>query len=141
MEYDLHTCNLFVDNNHISAVIDWQGALAGPLFLQAQPSPLVDYHGDMLLKRPNNFDELDAEQQTQIKQKIFKSTLLQLYLMETEERNLILAKTYDLDHGKTRRLPVELVGNTWDDDTVSFRESLINVERQVFYYSSNIEDT
>lgn len=126
---DLHTSNLFVDSNHITAVIDWQGSWAGLLFLQAQPSPLVDYQGSILLKRPNNFDELDAEQQAQIKQKIFKSTLFQLYLMETKERNPILAKAYHLDHGKTRRLPVELAGNTWNDDIASFREVLINVER------------
>lgn len=49
--------------------------------------------------------------------------------METEERNPILAKAYHLDHGKTRRLPVELAGNTWNDDIVSFQEVLINVER------------
>ncbi|OKP10478.1 Altered inheritance of mitochondria protein 9, mitochondrial [Penicillium subrubescens] len=74
---DLHSSNLFVDDGRIASVIDWQGSWAGPLFLQAQPSPLVDYQ----------------------------------------------------DHGKTRRLPVELAGNTWDDDIVSFREALINVER------------
>ncbi|KXG52885.1 Aminoglycoside phosphotransferase [Penicillium griseofulvum] len=103
---DLHTSNLFVDNGYITAVIDCT-----------------------LLKRPGNFDELCPKEQAQIKQKIFKSTLLQLYLMETEERNPTLAKTYNLDHGKTRRLPIELAGNTWDDDIVSFREALINVER------------
>lgn len=126
---DLHSSNLFVDNNHITAVIDWQGSWAGPLFLQAQPSPLVDYQGSILLNRPDNFDDLDLDRQAQIKQKIFKSTLFQLYLIETEERNPILAKAFHIDHGKTRRLPIEFAGNTWDDDIVSFRESLINVER------------
>ncbi|KAJ5551863.1 hypothetical protein N7461_006561 [Penicillium sp. DV-2018c] len=78
---------------------------------------------------PYNFDDLDPEQQADIKQKIFKSTLLQLYLLETEKRNPLLAKAFELDHGKTRRLPVEFAGNTWDDDIVRFREALINVER------------
>ncbi|KAJ5581571.1 hypothetical protein N7535_000191 [Penicillium sp. DV-2018c] len=78
---------------------------------------------------PYNFDDLDSEQQADIKQKIFKSTLLQLYLLETEKRNPLLAKAFELDHGKTRRLPVEFAGNTWDDDIVRFREALINVER------------
>lgn len=83
----------------------------------------------MLLERPGNFDALDAEEQAEIKQMIFRSTLFQLYLMETKKHNPGLAKLSDLDHGKTRRLPVEFAGNTWDDDIVSFRESLINVER------------
>lgn len=129
---DLHSSNLLVQNNHISAVIDWQGSWAGPLFLQVQPSPLVDYHGDLLLNRPDNFDELDSEDQAQIKRKIFKSTLFQLYLMETEKRNPSLARAFHLDYGKTRRLAIELAGNTWDDDIVSFRESLIQVEKYSF---------
>lgn len=126
---DLHSPNLFVDHNHITAVIDWQGVWAGPLFLQARPSPLVNYQGSMLLKRPDNFDILDDEQKAQVKQQIFKSTLFQLYLLETEERNPTLAQIFQLNHGRTRRLPVEFAGNTWDDDIVSFREALINVER------------
>lgn len=126
---DFHSSNFFVDDGKITAVIDWQGSWAGPLFLQAQPSPLVDYQGSILLQRPDNFAELDPEQQAQIKQKIFKSSLFQLYLLETEKRNPLLARAFHLDHGKIRRLLVELAGNTWDDDIVSFREALINVER------------
>ncbi|CEJ62815.1 hypothetical protein PMG11_11302 [Penicillium brasilianum] len=126
---DLHSSNIFVDNNRITAVIDWQGSWAGPLLLQAQPSPLVDYQGSILLKRPANFDDLDSEQQVQIKRQIFKSTLFQLYLMETERRNPLLAKVFHLNHGKTRRLAVELAGNTGDDEIVPFREALINVEK------------
>ncbi|KAJ8097678.1 kinase-like domain-containing protein [Lipomyces tetrasporus] len=113
----------------ITAVIDWQGVWAGPLFLQARPSQLVDYQGRILLKRPAHFDDLDDEDKARIKRQISKSTLFQLYLMETEERNPELAKVFHLDHGKTRRLPVEFAGNTWDDDIVSFGEALINVER------------
>jgi hypothetical protein len=52
--------------------------------------------------------------------------------METEKRNPLLARAFHLDHGKTRRLPVELAGNPWDDEIVLFRESLINVERYDF---------
>ena len=126
---DLHSSNIFVANGQITAVIDWQSSWAGPLFLQAQPPPLVDYQGDVLLKRPDNFDSLDPEQQTEIKRKIFKSTLFQLYLVETEKRNPMLTKAFHVDHGKTRRLPIELAGNTWDDDIVSFREALINIEK------------
>ncbi|RMD39278.1 hypothetical protein DV735_g5850, partial [Chaetothyriales sp. CBS 134920] len=126
---DLHSPNIFVDGNRITAIIDWQGISAGPLFLQAHPSPLVDYQGRMLLKRPDNFDSLDDEQKAAIKKQISRSTLLQLYLMETQEQNPTLARVFDLDHGKTRRLPVELASNTWDADIVPFREALLNVER------------
>lgn len=109
-------------------MIDWQGVWAGPLFLQAQPPQLVDYQGEMLLKRPDNFDDLD-DRKAQIRQRIARSTLFQLYLLQIRKQNPLLAEVFHLDHGKTRRLPVEFAGNTWDDDIVSFREVLINVER------------
>jgi hypothetical protein len=137
---DLHSSNIFVDSNRITAVIDWQGVWAGPLFLQAQPSQLVDYQGSILLKRPDNFDDLDDARKSQIKQQISRSVLLQLYLIETEERNPILSKVFDLEHGKTRRLPVEFAGDTWDDDIVSFREALINVERYLTVITSKLCD-
>ncbi|KAJ6060042.1 hypothetical protein N7444_002974 [Penicillium canescens] len=89
---DLHSSNLFVDDGHITATIDWQGSWAGPLFLQSQPSPIVDYQGSILLQRPDNFDDLGPEQQAEIKQQIFKSTLYQLYLLETKECNPFLPK-------------------------------------------------
>jgi hypothetical protein len=128
---DLHSSNVFVEGSHITAIIDWQGAWAGPLFLQAQPSPILDYRGEIILKRPDNFDDLSSDEQAEIKRTISKSTLFQLYLLETEQRNPLLARAFHLDHGKTRRLPVALSGNTWDDDIVSFRGSLIDVERYV----------
>lgn len=69
---DLHSSNSFVENNSITAVTDWQRSWAGPLLLQAQPSLLVDNQDTRLLHRPDNFDELDTEQQDQIKRQIFK---------------------------------------------------------------------
>lgn len=126
---DLHSSNVFVNDGQITAIIDWQGSWAGPLFLQAQPPPLVEYQGNVLLKRPDNFDSLTPEQKAEIKRKIFRSTLFQLYLVETEKSNHLLTRAFHIDHGKTKRLPIELAGNTWDDDIVSFRESLIHVQK------------
>ncbi|KAE8168596.1 hypothetical protein BDV40DRAFT_251125 [Aspergillus tamarii] len=46
----------------------------------------------MLLKRPDDFDDLDDERKAEIKYQIFKLTLFQLYFIEPEEKNPILAK-------------------------------------------------
>jgi len=135
---DLHSSNLFINQDRITSIIDWQGVWAGPLFLQAQPPELLEYQGSVMLKRPENFEELEDDQKARIKRQISKSTLFQLYLMETEKRNPRLAEIFHIDHGKTRRLAVSFAGNTWDDDIVSFREALINVERYVpFLCSTN----
>lgn len=128
---DLHSANLFVKNGRVTAVIDWQGLWAGPLFLQSRPSPLVDYQGNMLLQRPDDFDGLEPDEQARVKLAISKSTLFQLYLLETATRNPSLAEVFHLDHGKTRCMPIEFAGNTWDEDIVPFRESLITVERYI----------
>ncbi|KAJ5353503.1 hypothetical protein N7541_006067 [Penicillium brevicompactum] len=94
------------------------------MYLQVAAA-LVDINP--VLTRPTLWH--DPEQQADIKRKIFKSTLYQLYLIETKERIPLLAKAFHLAHGKTRRLPMEFAGNTWDGDIVPFREALINVER------------
>ncbi|RJE24004.1 hypothetical protein PHISCL_03659 [Aspergillus sclerotialis] len=118
-----------IDRKFTRSVI-WHSDLhSSNIFVDARPSRLVDYQGDILLKRPDNFDDLDDKRKTEIKQQIFKSILFQLYLIETGERNPILAETFNLDHGKARRLLVEYAGDTCDDDIVSFRETLINIER------------
>ena len=83
----------------------------------------------MLLKRPENFHTLDDEQKAPIKKQISKSTLLQLYLLEIKERNPGLAEVFDFRGEKTRRMPFELVADTWDKDIVPFHEALINVEK------------
>ncbi|PYI15295.1 hypothetical protein BO99DRAFT_436532 [Aspergillus violaceofuscus CBS 115571] len=67
---DLLSSNLFVDDGQITAVIDC-----------------------ILLQRPGNFDDLGPEQQAEIKHKIFKSTLYQLYLLETKERNPLMTSS------------------------------------------------
>jgi hypothetical protein len=77
---------------------------------------------------------LNLDEQAEIKQSILRSTLFQLYLLETNKRNPLLAQAFHLEHGKTRRLPVELAGNTWEDDIVSFRGALIDVERSVLKF-------
>lgn len=129
---DLRPSNIFVDEaGHITSVIDWQGAWTGPLFLQALPSPILTYNGPMLLKQPENFANLDPAEQSRLQQQISRSLLHQLYLFHTEKENPILAKIIHLKHGRTRRLPIALAGNTWDEDIIPFREALINVEQYV----------
>ena len=73
----------------------------------------------MLLKCPDDFEDLDDERKAEIKYQIFKLTLFQLYFIKTEEKNPILAKTLHIDHGKTRCLPLEYAGNICDGDIVS----------------------
>lgn len=65
---DLHAGNIFVDQGHISSIIDWQGTWAGPLILVARHPRLVDYHGDIILKAPANFKDLGPDEKMKNKE-------------------------------------------------------------------------
>jgi hypothetical protein len=137
----LYSSNVSINQKRITSVTDWQGVWAGPLLLHAQPPDLLEYQGDAMLeyqdkvivKHPQNFEDLADDEKAQIEQKIRKSMLFQLYLMETKTGNPRLDEVFNLDYGKMRRFPVWFAGNTWDGDMfrdiLPFREALINVER------------
>ncbi|GAD92083.1 conserved hypothetical protein [Paecilomyces variotii No. 5] len=126
---DLHGGNIFIHNNRIASVIDWQGIWAGPLLFRVRPSPGLNSSGPTLLKRPDNFEDLDDDEKAQTKRQISRSIMPQLYILETNKRNPALAKAFHLDHGKTRRHALIFSGNTWDEEILPFRQALIHVER------------
>jgi hypothetical protein len=99
---------------------------------------VVDYRGDPLFERLDNYAELDAEKKADIKQQIVKSCLLQLYLLETKKANPVLARFYEPDHGETRRRPLIFAGNSWARSIIPLRGTLVNVER---YSSFNLFDS
>ncbi|PIG83018.1 hypothetical protein AARAC_004887 [Aspergillus arachidicola] len=126
---DLHAGNIFVNNGTISSVIDWQGIWAAPLFLRARHSRLVDYNGDIILKAPTNFKDLEPDEKDKIRQQMSSSILLHLYETQVVKENPLLNKVLRFSHGRTRCDPIHFVDDTWDDDIIPLRESLIRVER------------
>ncbi|KAI9664305.1 MAG: Phosphotransferase enzyme [Alyxoria varia] len=126
---DLYSRNIFIKDDRISSIIDWQGAYTGPFFLQAHPAGVINYTGPQMLKYPDNFDELDQSAKERIKSQASQSALLQLYIREVEKQNPDMAKVFELSHGKTRCNAINFAKDTWNGDVVAFRESLLNVER------------
>ncbi|KAB8225702.1 kinase-like domain-containing protein [Aspergillus novoparasiticus] len=126
---DLHAGNIFVNIGKISSVIDWQGIWAAPLFLRARHSRLVDYNGDIILKTPTNFKDLEPDEKDKIRQRMSSSILLHLYETQVVKENPLLNKVLRFSYGRTRCDPIHFVDDTWDDDIIPLRESLIRVER------------
>lgn len=126
---DLHSANIFVDNGHISSVIDWQGTWAAPLILQARHPRLVDYNGDILLKAPANFKDLESDEKKRIREQMSKSIILYLYEKQIAKEVPLLDKVVRYNHGRTICDPIQFVGDTWDDDILPLRESLIRIEK------------
>lgn len=126
---DLHSGNIFVDNGRICSVIDWQGTWAAPLILQARHPRLVDYNGDIILKAPANFKDLEPDEKDRIKGQMSSSIILYLYEKQIAKEVPLLDKVLHFNHGRTRCEPIHFVGDTWDDDILPLRESLIRIEK------------
>lgn len=130
---DIHGGNIFVDQGRISSVIDWQSIWIGPLIPQARTPRLIDYHGEIKLKFPENFKGLDKDKRFQVRDQVSKS--IQVYLDEhkTAKNNPLLNKAIRQPFGKLLGQLVDFAGNSWDDDILRIRECLIKLESNVQY--------
>ncbi|KAM5435405.1 Phosphotransferase enzyme [Microsporum canis] len=126
---DLHSANIFVQDGRISSVIDWQGTWAAPLMLQARHPRLVEYNGDIILKAPANFKDLEPEDKRKVREQMSKSIILYLYEKQIAKEIPLLDKVIRFNNGRTRCEPIHFVGDTWDDDILPLRESLIRIEK------------
>ncbi|RJE20973.1 hypothetical protein PHISCL_06683 [Aspergillus sclerotialis] len=126
---DLHAANIFVENGHISSVIDWQGTWTAPLILQARHPRLVDYDGDIILRAPANFKDLEPDAKSKVRDQMTKSIILYLYEKQIAKEVPLLDIVIRFNHGRTRCEPIQFVGDTWDDDILPLSESLIRIEK------------
>ncbi len=126
---DIHASNIFVSKGRITSLIDWQAAWMGPLFIQVRQPGLLDHRGEILLKLPENFKELEVDEQNRLNEQVSTSILLHVYETHTATQNPLLSRLYRLQHGKTRTQPILFAGDTWQDDILPLRESLIRVDR------------
>ncbi|KAI9368462.1 hypothetical protein BJX61DRAFT_537232 [Aspergillus egyptiacus] len=96
------------------SMIDWQDIWAEPLTLQVHHPRLVDYHRDIILKAPENFKQLQLDKKSRVREQMSRSILLYL-----DEKQV------------TKEVPLldRFVGDTWDDDPLPLRESLIWIEK------------
>ena len=130
--WDLHAPNIFVNDNRVTALIDWQDTWIGPLFLQARHPRLIDYNGEVLLRLPQHYDNLkDEDERARIRTQVEKSIVLWAYETETKKENSILNDIFHIFQGRTRREVVDFSSNTWDGDIIPFRQCLIRVVRYV----------
>lgn len=126
---DIHDGNLFVNGDKITSVIDWQSAEAGPTVVRARAPRLLDYNGEIKLKLPEYFKELDETEKDRLRHQVSMSILTYIYESETAKENPILSRVLCLRHGNTLHELIAMAGDTWDDDILPLRECLIRVER------------
>lgn len=126
---DIHAGNIFVNDGLITSLIDWQATWAGPLIIQARHPRLLNHKGEIMLRRPENFNQLDEEERDRLNEQVASSILLYVYETQTARQNPVISRVYRFNHGKTRMQPILFAGETWTDDIIPLRESLIKLER------------
>ncbi|KAL2837153.1 hypothetical protein BJX68DRAFT_274245 [Aspergillus pseudodeflectus] len=128
---DLHAGNIFIDINtcQISSIIDWQGIWAAPFILQARHPRLVQYDGELILKAPTNFKDLEPGEKNRIRDNMSQSIILYLYEQTIAKEVPIHHKALHFSNGRTRCEPIIFAGDTWEDDIIPLRESLIRIEK------------
>ena len=105
---DMHASNIFVNDDKITSLIDWQDVWAGPLFLQARCPRLVDYKGEIMLKLPETYRALDdGDEKTRIRTQVEKSIIIWSYktnsdgLLRDEGYKRYLARKYGMARAST----------------------------------------
>lgn len=90
-----------------------------------------------MLRLPENFKDLDEDEQVQVQEQVGSSILLYIYETTTASVNPLLSRVYRLPLGRLRRDVVTFCENTWEDDILPFRQCLIRIERSVFHQQEN----
>lgn len=76
-----------------------------PLMLQGRPPKLVHYDGEVILKNPEDFDDLDAQEKSRIRECMGKSMLFYLYQLRINNRcPIFFWKSLDIPMEKLGRI-------------------------------------
>ena len=133
---DLQPNNIFVsDELEINGLIDWQHSTVLPLFLQcAIPNSLQNYGDDVSesLQKPtlpNNFNQLELEEQHQQAELFRKRQLHYLYVKTTAKMNPEHYDALAYNYSTLQRRLYHYASDPWEGDNVTLKSSLINLSK------------
>lgn len=127
--WDLHASNLFVKDDQVTCIIDWQSNWAGPLFVQYRYPKIVHYAGEVLLRLPEDYESMEGNEKDRISCQVERSLVRYLYEAETKEANPLLADIIDIPQRRIRKQTIAFAEDSWEGGILSFRQCLIRLER------------
>lgn len=129
---DLQPNNIFVSESmDILGIIDWQHCAVLPLFLQAFIPKAFQNYGDIeseqLVKPqlPDDFDQLDSQQQDEARELLRRRQLHFFYVGKTLKSNVDHYDAMQLDHLALRQKLFQHAGAPWEGDNVTLKSDLI----------------
>ncbi|EZF73891.1 hypothetical protein H105_04230 [Trichophyton soudanense CBS 452.61] len=120
---------LLPDDSDSGILTSTMSVWIAPLLLQAITPRLIDYHGEIQLRLPEDFKTLPEEERDRVRDQVQRSIQVYLYEDRTARVNPLLDRAIRKPHGKTLAQLVSFAGNSWDDHIVPLRDTLIDVER------------
>ena len=142
--WDIRPDNLFVDNGHITDMIDWQDAWIGPFFLNARRPRLVDHQGEIALTLLDHYETIeDPDEKARVADHVEKSILLWCYERKTKVRHAELHALFHLPQAQKRKDTVASASELSDGEVTPLRGCLVELKRYVltFSLSSPLDDS
>ncbi|KAL5330751.1 hypothetical protein ACEPPN_000272 [Leptodophora sp. 'Broadleaf-Isolate-01'] len=94
--WDLHASNLFVKDDQVTCIIDWQSNWAGPLFVQYRYPKIVHYAGEVVLRLPEDYESIEGNEKVKASRQVERSLVQYLYGAKTKKKNPLLTNIIDI---------------------------------------------
>ncbi|PVH75331.1 hypothetical protein DL98DRAFT_551674 [Cadophora sp. DSE1049] len=127
--WDLHASNLFVKNDQVTCIIDWQSNWAGPLFIQYRYPKIVYYAGEVVLRLLEDCESMEGNEKVKVSCQVERSLVQYLYEAKTKETNPLLTDIIDIPQRTIRKQTIAFAEESWEGGILSFRQCLIRLER------------
>jgi lysyl-tRNA synthetase class 2 len=122
---DLHSGNIFVENNKIVSIIDWQGCMGLPLFLTCKIPKFLRFNGPLLFDLPPAAGLTTQEK----KEKLLRYQLTQLqrfYISKFKDLDNTIFQALSYPHAVIRRQLIDFAGSTWEDEGLFFFREMMH---------------
>jgi len=129
--WDLHASNLFVKDDQVTSIIDWQSNWAGPLFVQYRYPKIVDYAGEVAFRLPEDYESMEGNEKVKVSCQVERSLVQYLYEAKTKETNPLLTDIINIPQRTIRKQTISFAEDSWEGDILSFRQCLIRLERYI----------
>ena len=124
---DLHFGNVFVKENQIVSIIDWQGCSSLPVFYICRIPNFLKIHGPLLFDLPPATG-LAPREKEEILQRYQLTQLQKLYISKFREIDNDVFTALSFPQALTRQQLIDFSGYTWDDDGLFlFREMMLRI--------------
>ncbi|KAF2728298.1 hypothetical protein EJ04DRAFT_546854 [Polyplosphaeria fusca] len=110
---DFHAGNIFIDKTGmITSLIDWQGALIGPIFISANPPKVLDYSIDLLMELPDNYKQLEEDRKAKLRRQVSQLILIEAYETRSASQNPLMYRLMRYPNSKTLKELVAFVSGS-----------------------------